>query len=74
MPADKNPDMQAAQTPGLRLTHWQAMCIFAFLISVAFAFLSRRKAADRVRYLILAFLMFLLIAAALGWLMYPLSH
>ena len=66
--------MQVAQTPGLRLTHWQAMCFFAFLISLAFAFLTRRKAGDRFRYAIYAFLLFLLVAAALGWLMYPLSH
>lgn len=66
--------MQAAQTPGLRLTHWEAMCLFALLISIAFGFLSRRKPGDRIRYVICAFLMFLLIAAALGWLMYPLSH
>ncbi|HET9402212.1 MAG TPA: hypothetical protein VFO34_14810 [Candidatus Acidoferrales bacterium] len=66
--------MQAPQTPGLRLTHWQAMCLFALLISVAFGFLSRKKPGERLRYAIYAFVMFLLIAAALGWLMYPLSH
>lgn len=48
--------------------------MFALLISVAFGFLSRKKPGERLRYALYAFVMFLLIAAALGWLMYPLSH
>lgn len=66
--------MLDANAPGFRPTHWQAMCLFAFLISLAFAFLSRRRFGERLRYAIYAFLMFLLIAAAIGWLMYPVSH
>lgn len=56
------------------LTHFQTMCLFAFLISVAFAFMSRRRLSDRLRYAAYAFLAFLLVAVAFGWLMYPASH
>jgi len=66
--------MVASTVSGLRLTHWQAMCLFACLISLTFAFLSRKDARERIRYAIYAFLTFLLIAALIGWLMYPVSH
>ena len=66
--------MLDANAPGFRPTHWQAMCLFAFLISLAFGFLSRRGFRERMRYAIYAFLLFLLIAAVIGWLMYPVSH
>jgi heme A synthase len=58
----------------ITLTHFQAMCLFAFIISVTFAFISRRRLSDRLRYAICAFLAFLLVAVAVGWLMYPASH
>lgn len=56
------------------LTHFQTMCLFAFLVSIAFAFMSRRRISDRLRYAAYAFLAFLLVAIAFGWLMYPASH
>lgn len=58
----------------MNLTHWQAMLLFAFLVSLAFAFLVRRRLADRARYALWSFLLFLVIAIAFGWLMYPLSR
>ena len=58
----------------MTLTHFQAMCLFAFLISVTFAFMSRRRIGDRVRYTLYAFLAFLLVAIAVGWIMFPASH
>jgi heme A synthase len=56
------------------LTHFQTMCLFAFIVSVAFAFLSRKHLKERLRYALYAFLAFLLVAVAMGWLMYPVSH
>jgi len=50
------------------------MVLFAFIVSVVFAFLSRRRLRSRIRYVVLAFLAFLLVAFAMGWLMYPASH
>src|ERR1019366_7696910 len=46
----------------------------AFSLSLGFAFLSRRRLRSRIRYLIWAFLAFLLVAVAIGWIMYPASH
>lgn len=60
--------------PPLTLSHFQAMCLFAFIISLAFAFISRKRLGERLRYALYAFLAFLLVAVAMGWLMYPASH
>jgi cytochrome bd-type quinol oxidase subunit 2 len=56
------------------LTHFQAMLLFALLISVAFGFLSRRRPADRVKYMIWSLFMFLLVGIGIGWAMYPISR
>jgi cytochrome bd-type quinol oxidase subunit 2 len=57
-----------------RLSHFQAMVIFALLVSVAFAFLSRRGSYQRARYILWSFILFLLIGVGIGWAMYPFSH
>lgn len=56
------------------LTHFQAMVLFALLISIAFGFLSRRKTKERVKYIIWSLLLFLLIGVGIGWAMYPFSR
>ena len=61
-------------TPEFRLSHFQAMVIFALLISVAFGFLSRRGAYQRARYIFWSFIFFLIIGIGIGWAMYPFSH
>ena len=55
----------------MNLTHFQAMLLFAFVISVAFAFLTKSTLKERVKYGLWAFLAFLLVGVAIGWLMYP---
>jgi cell division septal protein FtsQ len=50
------------------------MVLFAFIVSLGFAFLSRRRLKSRIRYLVWAFVAFLLVAIAIGWIMYPASH
>jgi len=55
----------------MSLTHFQAMCLFAFAVSLAFALLSKRSLSERLKYAIWALLAFLLIAVAIGWLMFP---
>ena len=55
----------------IALTHWQALLLFAFFTSLVFAFLSKKTLSERMKYLLWAFLGFLLVAVALGWLMYP---
>ena len=56
------------------LTHFEAMLFFALVVSVTFAFLSKRGAAERAKYTLWAFLAFLLVAVGIGWLMYPFSQ
>jgi heme A synthase len=58
----------------MSLNHFQTMLLFAFVISLAFAFLTKRKMSERMRYAMWTFLAFLLVAVAIGWLMYPLSR
>ena len=56
------------------LTHFGALVFFALLVSVSFAFLSKRTAVERAKYTLWAFLAFLLVAIGIGWLMYPFSQ
>jgi cytochrome bd-type quinol oxidase subunit 2 len=55
------------------LTHFQALAFFAFVVSVTFAFLSKRGTSERMKYFLWALLAFLLVAIGIGWLMYPFS-
>ena len=58
----------------MNLNHFQTMLLFAFVVSLAFAFLTKRNLSERARYALWTFLAFVLVAVAIGWLMYPLSH
>jgi len=40
------------------LSHFQAMTLFALLISIAFGFLSRRRTNDRLKYIIWSLFLF----------------
>jgi hypothetical protein len=62
------------ETPGIHLTHFQAMLIFALLISISFGFLSRRRPLDRVKYILWSLFLFLAIGIGIGWAMYPFSR
>jgi hypothetical protein len=55
-------------------THFGALLFFALVVSVTFAFLSKRGATERVKYTLWAMLAFLLVAIGIGWLLYPLSQ
>jgi NhaP-type Na+/H+ or K+/H+ antiporter len=56
------------------LNHFQALLLFALTISIAFGFLSRRRAIDRLKYIVWSFVLFLLIGVTIGWVMYPFSR
>lgn len=58
----------------MNLSHFQAMLLFALVISVAFGFLGRRRPADRLKYIIWTLFMFLLVGIGIGWAMYPFSR
>jgi cytochrome bd-type quinol oxidase subunit 2 len=57
-----------------KLSHFQAMLLFALVISIAFGFLSRRGQLDRVKYIVWSLFLFLLIGVGIGWAMYPFSR
>jgi len=58
----------------VKLTHLQALLIFALVVSVAFGFLGRRQPKERVKYILWTLLLFLLVGVGIGWAMYPFSH
>lgn len=58
----------------MTLNHFQSMIFFAVVISFAFAFLTKHKFSERLKYALWTFFLFLLVAVAIGWLMYPLSR
>jgi cytochrome bd-type quinol oxidase subunit 2 len=59
---------------GFQLSHFQAMALFALIISVAFGFLSRRRPIDRVKYIVWSLFLFLLVGVTIGWAMYPFTR
>ena len=61
-------------TIAVKLTHFQALAVFALVISTAFGFLGRRQPKDRVKYILWTLLLFVLIGVGIGWAMYPFSH
>jgi len=59
---------------GFKLSHLQAMLLFAIIISIAFGFLGKRRPVDRVKYIVWALFLFLLVGVGIGWAMYPFSR
>jgi len=60
--------------PTVHVSHFQAMLLFALIVSAAFGVLGRRRLQDRLKYAAWSFLLFLLVAVAIGWAMYPASR
>lgn len=58
----------------VKLTHLQALVLFALVISVAFGFLGRRQPMERVKYILWTLFLFLLVGVGIGWAMYPFTH
>jgi cell division septal protein FtsQ len=56
------------------LNHFSAMLIFAALASVAVGSLARRTAANRIRYALWTFALFLIVSIGIAWIMYPFSR
>lgn len=53
------------------ISHFTALVIFAFCVSIVFALGSKETPRERLRYGIFVFLIFLVISLGLGWLMAP---
>jgi hypothetical protein len=58
----------------LKLSHLQAMLLFALVISIAFGFLGKRQPVERLKYILWTLFLFLLIGVGVGWAMYPFSR
>ncbi|MGH9776062.1 MAG: hypothetical protein ACRD50_14075 [Candidatus Acidiferrales bacterium] len=58
----------------MNLTHFEAMLLFAVLLSVALAFLTKRTARERFRYSLWSLALFLVVGIAVAWLLFPFSH
>jgi len=56
----------------MTLSHFQALLIFALLVSVVFALVTKNEPREQLRYGIFVFFSFLAVALAVGWIMYPL--
>ena len=63
-----------AETLAIKLSHLQAMLLFALVISVAFGTLGRRRTSDRVKYVLWTLFLFIVLGVGIGWAMYPFSR
>lgn len=54
----------------MAVQHFPAMVLFAFLVSVVFGVLSRNTPRERLLYGGKVFALFVIVALALGWIMY----
>jgi len=59
---------------GMQISHFPAMVIFALLVSVALASLGGHTMAQRIKYALGSFVLFLAVGVGLAWLMYPFSR
>jgi hypothetical protein len=53
------------------LSHFPAMVLFSFLVSVVFGVLSKNTPRERCLYGAKVFVAFVGVAVLLGWIMYP---
>ena len=58
----------------LHLSHFQALVLFAVVVSVALGFLSRRTPKEQFKYMARSLFWFVLIGVGIGWIMYPFSR
>ncbi len=56
----------------MTLSHFEALIIFALVVSTVFALITKNTPREQFRYGIFVFLSFLAVALAVGWVMYPL--
>jgi hypothetical protein len=55
----------------MALSHFWALTIFAFCVSIVFSLTSKDTARERLQYGVTVFLTFIGVAFALGWIMFP---
>lgn len=54
----------------MTLSHFPALLLFALIVSVAFAFMLKATARERIRYTLRSFFYFVLVSLLAGWLMF----
>ncbi len=55
----------------MNLSHFEALFVFALIVSVVFALINKTKPMEQMKYGMLVFLSFLGVAFLVGWLMFP---
>jgi hypothetical protein len=58
----------------MHLSHFTTMVAFALLVSIALGCLTQRTTRGRVKYAAWSFALFIGVALAIAWLMYPFSR
>jgi len=53
-------------------SHFTALVVFALIVSIVFALITKNEPREQFRYGVFVFLSFLAVAFVVGWLMYPL--
>jgi hypothetical protein len=53
------------------ISHFPAMILYAFLVSVVFGVIAKNTTRERFLYGLKSFALFVAIALLIGWLMYP---
>jgi hypothetical protein len=56
----------------MRLSHFEALLLFALIVSTVFALITKNTPQEQLRYGIFVFFSFLAVAFVVGWIMYPL--
>lgn len=56
----------------MTLSHFEALVVFALVVSTVFALVTKNTPREQFRYGVFVFLSFLAVALAVGWIMYPL--
>jgi hypothetical protein len=56
----------------MNLSHFEALVVFALIVSTVFALITKNGPREQLRYGVFVFLSFLAVAIAVGWIMYPL--
>jgi hypothetical protein len=56
----------------MNLSHFEALVMFALIVSTVFALITKNGPREQFRYGVFVFLSFLAVALAVGWIMYPL--
>jgi hypothetical protein len=55
----------------MELSHFTALTIFAFCVSIVFSLTTKESPRERLQYAATVFFTFLGVAFALGWVMFP---